>query len=79
MTDRHAAYIVVLDEDIREDSGRAEATLIALRMIHGVVSVEPVTADISLVIARGRRDRQWSEALSRVVSEVMGEVMGRGG
>lgn len=42
MTDRHSGYVVVLDHDMREDD--AEATLNALRMVKGVLSVEPIIA-----------------------------------
>ena len=52
MTDRHAGYIVVLDKDIREDD--AEFTLNALRMVRGVVSVEPVVSGIEVHIAETR-------------------------
>lgn len=51
MTDRHAAYIVVLAEDIREDD--AEHVLNALRMVSGVVSVEPVVCR-SAAVGRSR-------------------------
>jgi hypothetical protein len=67
MTDRHAAYIVVLRGDIREDDARAVMT--ALRMVSGVVSVEPVPVSYDQVIARGRRDREWSEALLRLIRQ----------
>lgn len=52
MTDRHAGYIVVLDEDLREDD--AEQLITALKMLRGVTSVEPVTADINLTLATQR-------------------------
>jgi hypothetical protein len=61
MTDRHVAYIVVLEDDIRDDC--AEPTLNALRMIHGVRSVEPVLNSYEFAVARARRDRAWEEAL----------------
>jgi hypothetical protein len=61
VTDRHAGYLVVLTGDIREDD--AEATLTALRMIKGVISVTPVIADYGQVIARKRRDSRWQDAL----------------
>ena len=60
MTDRHAGYVVVLAEDIREDD--AESTLTALRMVKGVVSVTPVIADYELVVARRRQDDKWRGA-----------------
>jgi hypothetical protein len=68
MTDRHAAYIVVLDHDIREDDAE-ESVLPALRMIKFVASVEPVTADLGQGIAQGRRDAAWRTALARLASQ----------
>jgi hypothetical protein len=62
MTDRHAAYIVVLEDDIRDDDA-GESVLIALRMIKGVASVEPVIADYPFAVARTRRDSAWRDAL----------------
>lgn len=43
MTDRHCGYLVTLAEDVREDDGRS--IVAALRMIRGVVDVQPVEAD----------------------------------
>ena len=40
MTDRHGGYVVTLVEDIRADD--AEAVINALRMLKGVLSVEPI-------------------------------------
>jgi hypothetical protein len=65
MTDRHAAYIVVLEENIREDD--AEATLTALRMISGVVGVTPVISSYEQLIARERRDELWADALLKLI------------
>jgi hypothetical protein len=59
MTDCHAGYIVTLADDIREDD--AEATLTALRMIHGVTSVTPIVANHELVIAKERLRREFKE------------------
>ncbi len=65
MTDRHAAYVVVLREDIREDN--AQAVMTALAMVSGVISVEPVQADFDQVIARNRRDGAWVTALGQLI------------
>jgi hypothetical protein len=67
MTGRHAAYIVVLRDDIRDDE--AGPTLTALRMIHGVASVEPVLFTYEMHIAWQRLDRKWREALIRLAGE----------
>jgi hypothetical protein len=52
MTDRHAGYVVILEKDIRSDD--AEFTLNAIRMIKGVLSVEPVVSNIEVHMAEER-------------------------
>jgi hypothetical protein len=52
MTDRHAGYIITLAQDVREDD--AKEILTALRMIKGVLSVEPIIADFDLHMAQER-------------------------
>ncbi len=52
MTDRLKAFVVTLDHDIREDD--ADPILSALRMVRGVLSVDPVTATMDDDIARRR-------------------------
>jgi hypothetical protein len=66
MTDRHAAYIVVLRDDIRDDE--SAPTLTALRMIHGVASVEPVVSDYTFAVAQTRRDNAWRNALAELAA-----------
>ena len=62
MTDRHAAYIVTLADDVRADD--AEQIIAALGMVKGVLSVKPVVADnFAAHIERERVGRQWREAL----------------
>lgn len=43
MTDRHSCYVVALEANMREDD--AEAVLNAIRMVRGVLSVQPILAD----------------------------------
>lgn len=58
MTDRHAAYIVVLEDDIRDDD--AEVTISALKQIKGVLGVQPVSnAGVEIMIARTRESTRW--------------------
>jgi hypothetical protein len=64
MTDRHAGYIVVLDEDIREDD--AELIINAIRMVKCVQSVVPVVSDYSVHIAEERADAKWREKMRRL-------------
>lgn len=61
MTDRHAGYLVTLANDMREDD--AEAVMTALRMVRGVISVEPVQANIDQMIAMGRVNAEWTDRL----------------
>ena len=54
MTDRHWGYVVTLEREIREDD--AEETINALRMIKGVLKVEPVVGSPMdyITVARAR-------------------------
>lgn len=65
MTDRHAGYLVMLKQDISEDD--AEHTIHALRMIKGVLSVEPIVADADLMIAEARAVSEWRSKISRLL------------
>lgn len=67
MTDRHAAYIVILDEDIREDD--AEGIISALRHIRFVADVQPVTGNYEFAVARARRDEKWAGALRKLIAD----------
>lgn len=55
MTDRHSGYVVILTDDVREDD--AEPTLNALRMVKGVLSVEPIIASLAGEIITEQRVR----------------------
>lgn len=61
MTDRYAAFIVVLDRDLRSDD--AEGIRTALGLIRHVVSVEPVVADSTLFIARAQARAELEQKL----------------
>ena len=52
MTERHAGYVVTLEENIREDD--AAQTIAAIKQIKGVLDVAPITADPMLVVATAR-------------------------
>lgn len=56
MTTRHAGYLVVLSEDVREDD--ADAIQMALSMVRGVLAVTPVPAspDLWMATRRARAD-----------------------
>lgn len=55
MTDRHSGYLVTLEADVREDD--AERIRDALGMVKGVLTVEPVLADIGTQIAQQRAEQ----------------------
>jgi hypothetical protein len=73
MTDRHAAYLVVLENDIREDD--AETTISALRQIKGVIDVQPVAGEkiiggnVAVEIARSREGARWHGRLLKFLVE----------
>lgn len=52
MTDRHSGYIVILEDDVREDD--AEATLQAIRQVKRVIDVRPIVSDTMQEIATSR-------------------------
>lgn len=73
MTTRYKGFIVALDYDIREDD--AEPILSALRLIKGVTSVHPVTAEMNDDMARARTRLAIGRALHDMASRVMkGEI-----
>lgn len=75
MTERHMGYVVVLDGDVRDDE--AHHVINAIRMVRGVSEVVAVTADYEAdVIASRRRDRQWTEALLKLINDVQGMPTG---
>ena len=52
MTDRHGGYIIVLENDIREDD--AEPIINAIKQIRGVIEVAPCVSDSGTWIAHSR-------------------------
>jgi hypothetical protein len=67
VTDRHAAYIVTLDRDIRADD--AEAILNALLMVKHVLSVKPVVASPEQHVAEPRANAAWMQRIIKMVDE----------
>ena len=64
MTDRISAYTVFLTEDVRVDD--AEAITNALRMVKGVMRVEPHVADPAAAITEMRVRRELEAKLMEV-------------
>ena len=67
MTDRHSGYIVVLGSDLREDD--AEYIINAIRMIKGVVSVQPIVADANMHIATERAKYELITKMNMLLRE----------
>jgi hypothetical protein len=61
MTDRISAFIVVLEQDMRDDD--AMNTLLAIRQMRGVLSVTPHVASPEEAIAEGRIRNEIRTAL----------------
>jgi hypothetical protein len=65
MTDRHAAYLVTLEQPMREDD--AESTIAALRHIKGVLDVRPVVAGMEQMSGAIRMSETWRKALHNLL------------
>jgi len=75
MTARVSGYVIALEEDIREDS--LEEVINALRMIKGVVAVEPVISDAGNQIAEMRADNRWRMKIAQLLRDGALEVTGK--
>lgn len=71
MTARHAGYVVVLAQDLREDD--AEQTVAAIKQIKGVLDVRPVAADPGMLIGPGMLIAR-TRALGEII-EKLGKVL----
>lgn len=61
MTDRISAFVVTLDEDIREDD--VAPILNAILQLRHVISVDPVVSDVTGLIAQVRANSEWKDKL----------------
>ena len=62
MTDRIAGYVVTLEQDMRDDD--VESTTNAIRMVKGVIGVQPLISSPELLIAYQRaKNKIWSKIL----------------
>lgn len=57
----HTAYLVTLDRPVKDEAGFSVLSL--LRMVRGVIAVDPVPADTTTHIARKQAEHQFAEAL----------------
>lgn len=67
MTDRYSGYIVVLENDIREDD--AESTINAIKHIKGVLSVTPHTKNMDEVVAYMRFKNEFLKKLNKIFED----------
>jgi len=76
MTDRLKGVVVTFDKDYRDDD--AEVILNAIRMIKGVLSVEPATKDYNDLMNRSRIAIQLKSKVITAISEVFKEADEKG-
>lgn len=67
MTDRVNSFVVILENDIREDD--AQEIKSALGMVKGVIRVEENVATVGDLISAHRVKQELSEKLFRVLNE----------
>ena len=67
MTDRIASFVVVLEGDTREDD--AQEIVAALKMVRGVLDVQPVGSDIPLITARAQARGELIARIGKVLNE----------
>lgn len=67
MSDRHAGYVVSLEQDLHVDD--ALSVIAALHQIKGVISVEPVVVRAELHIAQARAETKIEQKLWRALHE----------
>jgi hypothetical protein len=67
MTDRYNAFVVVLEQDIREDD--AQAIINAIKMVKGVLDVTPHTASFEDAIATTRVRQELIEKVYKTLME----------
>lgn len=69
MTDRINAFVVILEQDVREDD--IEATLNAIHQIKGVLEVRPQTSEpMHAAVMRSRLKAELFNKLTEMIREV---------
>lgn len=73
MTDLHSGFVVTLAQDLRADD--AEAVLLAISMIKGVQSIDPIPAQApEAFIVEQRLNRRWRTVLEDLAQRGPGHV-----
>lgn len=70
MTDRIKGFVVVLDQDIREDD--VQPLLDAIRQLRHVVTVAPMVATADDYVARSRRTQELRAKLFEFIRTELG-------
>lgn len=70
MTTRHGGYVVVFEDDIREDD--AQQIISALRLIKGVIDVVPFQSGTTVgeIVTGTRLRTKYEERLVEVIKEM---------
>jgi hypothetical protein len=67
MTDRHTGYVVTLAKPLRDDDDAD--TINALRMVRGVISVEPIVHDLLVeMTVEARVDNEWRARIIKMLN-----------
>lgn len=67
MSDRHIGYVVVLDTALRDDD--SAEIIKAIRLLRGVVSVQPVVRDPHDMINRSQAVHELKQKLWKALEE----------
>ena len=67
MTDRHAGYVIVLSEDLREDD--AQAMIDAFKLFRSVLTVEPIKGNPEIQMATHRARAEIEKKLWTAIQE----------
>lgn len=68
MSDKHSGYIVVLDTDVSEEY--SAKIIDAIRMIKGVLDIEPVVTDFNTHAALVRASSKMRDKVLRLYEEI---------
>lgn len=67
MTTRHAGYVITLEKDIREDD--SQSIIEAIKMIRGIVRVEPIETGFDIHIATARAETEMHRRIFEAIYE----------
>lgn len=65
MSDRHKGYIVTLEKDLKDED--SIKIIDALKLIKGVISVDPIVDDMNALIAESRARQDLGTKILKVI------------